>query len=74
MIRLAPVALLILALIVPLCTGTIWGNLVLLAIVCGIFFGTVSLGRRGEAEAGPPLGTDDSAGGGGVVAPESATR
>ncbi len=44
MIRLAPLALLILAILVPLCTGTVWGNLLLLGIVSGIFFGTVSLG------------------------------
>jgi hypothetical protein len=44
MIRIAPIALLLLAAIVPLCTGTVWGNLLLLAIVCGIFFGTISLG------------------------------
>jgi len=45
MIKLAPVALLVLAVLVPLCTGTIWGNLLLLVIACGIFFGTVSLGQ-----------------------------
>ncbi|MCP4604897.1 MAG: hypothetical protein GY847_30980 [Proteobacteria bacterium] len=45
MIRLAPVALLMLAVLVPLCTGTIWGNLLLLVIACGIFLGTVSLGN-----------------------------
>ena len=44
MIRLAPIALLALALLVPLCTGTVWGNLLILAIVSGIFVGTVSLG------------------------------
>lgn len=44
MIKLAPIALLSLAALVPLCTGTMWGNLLLLVIVCGIFFGTVSLG------------------------------
>ena len=50
MIRLAPLALLILAIIVPLCTGTIWGNLLLLGIVSGIFFGTVSLGAPKPAK------------------------
>lgn len=50
MIRLAPIALLALAVLVPLCTGTIWGNLFLLAIVCGIFFGTVSLGSKEESK------------------------
>ncbi len=44
MIRLAPVALLMLAVLVPMCTGTIWGNLLLLIIACGIFLGTITLG------------------------------
>ncbi len=50
MIRLAPIALLALALLVPLCTGTVWGNLLILVIVSGIFFGTVSLGSPKAAE------------------------
>lgn len=50
MIRLAPIALLALAVLVPLCTGTIWGNLLLLGIVCGIFFGTVSLGSKEDSK------------------------
>jgi hypothetical protein len=50
MIRLAPVALLLLAILVPMCTGTIWGNLLLLFIVCGIFIGTVSLGSAKQSE------------------------
>ena len=50
MIRLAPIALLALALLVPLCTGTVWGNLLILAIVSGIFIGTVSLGSPQAAE------------------------
>jgi hypothetical protein len=50
MIRLAPVALLALALLVPLCTGTVWGNVLILAIVSGIFVGTVSLGSPKTAE------------------------
>jgi len=45
MIKLAPIALLSLTALVPLCTGTMWGNLLLLVIVCGIFFGTISLGN-----------------------------
>jgi hypothetical protein len=45
MIKIAPVALLLLAALVPMCTGTVWGNLLILAIACGIFFGTVTLGR-----------------------------
>jgi len=50
MIKLAPVGLLLLAVLVPLCTGTIWGNLLLLAIACGIFLGTISLGSRETSE------------------------
>lgn len=50
MIRLAPVALLILALFVPFCTGTVWGNLLLLLIASGIFFGTISLGHGRESK------------------------
>ncbi len=50
MIRLAPVALLLLAVLVPLCTGTIWGNLLLLLIACGIFLGTVTLGSAESTE------------------------
>ena len=44
-LKLAPVALLLLAALVPLCTGTVWGNVLLLFIVSGIFFGTISLGQ-----------------------------
>ncbi len=50
MIQLAPVALLILAVLVPLCTGTVWGNLLLLVIAFGIFLGTISLGSRAPAK------------------------
>ncbi len=50
MIRLAPVALLALAVLVPLCTGTVWGNLLIVLIACGIFFGTVSLGNSETTE------------------------
>lgn len=50
MIQLAPIALLALALLVPLCTGTVWGNLLILVIVSGIFFGTVSLGSPKAVE------------------------
>jgi hypothetical protein len=50
MIRLAPVALLSLAVLVPMCSGTVWGNLLLLLIVLGIFLGTVSLGAAKPAE------------------------
>lgn len=29
------------------CSGALWGNMVVLAVSAGIFFGTLSLGRRG---------------------------
>jgi hypothetical protein len=45
MIKLASIGILALAAFVPQCTGTIWGNLFLLLIVTGIFFGTVSIGQ-----------------------------
>jgi len=46
MLKLAPIALLALAALVPQCSGTVWGSLLVLAIACGIFFGTVSLGSH----------------------------
>jgi len=58
MIRLAPVALLLLALIVPTCTGTVWGNLILLLIVCGILFGTVTIGQPEASGEGGVLAND----------------
>jgi len=50
MIKLASIGILAVAAFVPQCTGTIWGNLLLLAIVTGIFFGTVSLGQAPRSE------------------------
>ncbi len=50
MIRLAPIALLILAALVPQCSGTVWGNMLLLLIVCGIFLGTIALGQNDSAK------------------------
>ena len=58
MIRLAPVALLLLAVLVPLCTGTVWGNLLLLVIACGIFLGTISLGNADTPKELPVLQND----------------
>ncbi|MDJ0764419.1 MAG: hypothetical protein QNJ97_15690 [Myxococcota bacterium] len=55
MIRLAPLALLLLTFLVPMCTGTIWGNLFLLLIACGIFFGTIYLGESRSQEDLPVL-------------------
>lgn len=31
------------------CNGAMWGNIVVLGITLGIFFGTLSLGRSAEA-------------------------
>ena len=58
MIRLAPIALLLLAVLVPLCTGTIWGNLLLLVIACGIFLGTIHLGDSEPTKKIRALGDD----------------
>jgi len=60
MIKLAPAVLLLLALLVPLCTGTIWGNLLLLAIVSGIFFGTISLGHSASRRSEKALADNES--------------
>jgi hypothetical protein len=62
---LAVVALM--ALLVPACSGATWGNLSVLLITCGIFFGTLSLGRRihhiqGTAPANPPPVSSDEGG------------
>ena len=59
MITLAPIALLLLALLVPNCTGTIWGNLMLLVIVTGIFIGTLTLGRADETRKLGPVPEKD---------------
>lgn len=45
MIQMAPVALLALAVLVPQCSGTVWGNVLLLFIVFGIFLGTITLNQ-----------------------------
>ncbi len=60
MIRLAPIALLLLAILVPLCTGTIWGGLLLLVIASGIFIGTVQLGGRDSSKDYKLLGNNKS--------------
>lgn len=60
MIRLAPIALLLLALVVPLCTGTVWGSLLLLVIACGIFIGTVQLGGREPSKDYKLIGNNKS--------------
>jgi hypothetical protein len=57
--------LLILTVALPLggCTAALWGNLVVLAVTVGIFFGTLSLGRstgegtRSTDRSEPPTGT-----------------
>ena len=60
MISLAPISLLLLALLVPLCAGTIWGNLMLLIMASGIFVGTVRLGGAQEAKDLKLLGNNKS--------------
>ena len=45
------------------CSGAIWGNLSVLLITCGIFFGTLSLGRRLQPPTSPaPSASADDAG------------
>jgi hypothetical protein len=34
------------------CNGALWGNVVVLGITVGIFFGTLTLGRSTDARAG----------------------
>lgn len=43
------VSMVLMALSLTGCTGAIWGNLVVLGITVGIFFGTLTLGRSGGA-------------------------
>lgn len=43
------IACLALALSLTGCNGAFWGNLVVLGITVGIFFGTLSLGRSSAA-------------------------
>lgn len=46
------------------CNGAIWGNLSVLLITCGIFLGTLTLGRRAVADrSGPAEGAVTDAGG-----------
>jgi hypothetical protein len=53
-----------LALLGAACSGATWGNLSVLVITCGIFFGTLSLGRRVQppAPASPPSVSSDEGG------------
>lgn len=44
MVKLALFPIVLLAALVPLCSGTIWGHVLLLAITSGILLGTLSLG------------------------------
>lgn len=54
--RAAKLSLLAVPLVLEGCSGAYWGNLVVLGVSFGIFYGTLSLGRstptsRGEADA-----------------------
>lgn len=52
-----------LALLATGCAGATWGNLSVLVITCGIFFGTLSLGRRVQpAPANPPSVSSEDGG------------
>ncbi|MCK9523450.1 MAG: hypothetical protein M0R76_10490 [Proteobacteria bacterium] len=46
MIKFALIPIVVLAALVPQCTGTTWGHVLLIAISSGILFGTLSLGRH----------------------------
>lgn len=50
MVKLALFPIVLLAALVPLCSGTVWGHVLLLAITCGILFGTLSLGTSAEVK------------------------
>jgi hypothetical protein len=55
MIKLALFPIVILASLVPFCSGTIWGHVLLLAIVSGILLGTVSLGAGNKSKSDKAL-------------------
>lgn len=46
--RIAPL-LVVLALALTGCNGAFWGNLIVLGVTVGIFFGTLALGRTSAA-------------------------
>ena len=50
MVKLALFPIVLLAALVPLCSGTIWGHLLLLVITSGILLGTLSLGNGQNAK------------------------
>jgi hypothetical protein len=50
MIKLALFPIVLLAALVPLCSGTVWGHILLLAIASGILLGTLSLGGSREVK------------------------
>ena len=50
MVKLALFPIVLLAALVPLCSGTVWGHILLLAITSGILLGTLSLGGANDAE------------------------
>lgn len=50
MVKLALFPIVLLAALVPLCSGTVWGHLLLLVITSGILMGTLSLGDARNAE------------------------
>jgi hypothetical protein len=50
MIKLALFPIVLLAALVPLCSGTVWGHILLLVIASGILLGTLSLGGSQEAK------------------------
>ena len=51
MIKFALLPIVILVALVPQCSGTVWGHVLLLAIASGILFGTLSLGAPQDSKA-----------------------
>lgn len=58
------------------CSGAYWGNLIVLAISIGVFYGTLTLGRTSSgtrSEAGDANGAEVSSARSSVPAPRSTT-
>ena len=61
-IPVSVLALTIPALLLTGCAGAIWGNLLVLGITVGIFFGTLALGRSSSATRSASASTTSSTG------------
>lgn len=58
--KIAQGAILAAALALTGCNGAFWGNLVVLAVTVGIFFGTLALGRANAATRSGDTSTSPS--------------